>query len=125
MELYLKIIKRNMKNYNINNINYNILQNINFFGNFDNIFPDNVFESLLNDNNYKEFLPKILKMYDKMNKNEINLIYNIQNNENEIKIFGEKFVENNKDLCKIIYDNKEYDLTEKFDCKDIKDNILK
>ena len=80
---------------------------------------------MFKDNTYKDFLPTILKMYDKMNKNEIDLIYNIQNNEKEIKIFGKLFVENNKDLCKIIYNNKESDLTEKFDCKDIKDNILK
>ena len=30
VEVYLKFIERNFDNYNINNINYNILQNINY-----------------------------------------------------------------------------------------------
>ena len=128
IELYSKLIERNLMNYNMNNINYNILQNINynykdkgpFFG---DIHQD--IENIGKDYDHKEFLPRILKMYDEMNKNEIDLIYNIPNNEKEIQIFGDTFVENNKDLCKIVYNNKEYDLTTKFDCKDIKDNILK
>ena len=41
------------------------------------------------------------------NKNEsvINIIYDInKRNENEIKIFGYEFVENNKNKCKMIID---------------------
>ena len=53
-------------------------------------------------------------------KNEINITYKI-NNEEKIKIFGRKFIENNKDKCKIIYDNKEYELVEELE---IKNNIL-
>ena len=34
-------------------------------------------------------------------------------------------MEKYKDLCRIIYNNKEYDLTETFNCENIKDNILK
>ena len=41
------------------------------------------------------------------------MIYNI-NNENKIKILGNTFIKNNKDKCKIIYENKEYDLIEEF-----------
>ena len=33
-------------------------------------------------------------------------------------IYGEKFVLNNKDKCKIIYKNKDYDLTDYFDIID-------
>ena len=124
IELYIKINRRNIINYNINNINYNILQNINYVKNdFEGFL--NSLDVFFNDNDNKEFLPTILKMYNRTNKNEIDLIYNIPNNEKEIKIFGSDFVSKNKDLCKIIYDNKEYDLTEKFGCNDIKDNILK
>ena len=51
-----------------------------------------------------------------MNKNqnldEIEIIYKID--EEEIRIFGSKFVSNNKNKWKIIYNNKEYELTEKF-----------
>ena len=44
---------------------------------------------------------------------EIKIIYNIHN-EKKIKIFGKTFVDNNKDKCKILYKNQEYDLTEEF-----------
>jgi len=47
---------------------------------------------------------------------EINIIYDI-NGENIINIFGSKFVEKNRNLCKIIIDNKEYELTEKYNIK--------
>ena len=43
------------------------------------------------------------------------------------KFFGEKFVEKNKDKCKIIYKGKEYDVVPYFEdiIKDnIKDNII-
>ena len=43
---------------------------------------------------------------------------------NEVRIFGDKFVENNKKICKIIYDGKELELTGIFSIKDVKDNIL-
>ena len=42
-------------------------------------------------------------------KTEINIIYNIENKD-YIHLFGIKFVENNKDNCKMIIDNKEYKL---------------
>ena len=128
LETYLKFVENNLLNFNINNINYNILQNINYNykngePNFETIYQD--VRSMMRDNTYKEFIPTILKMYNEMNKNEIDIIYNIPNNENSVKIFGKEFVKINKDLCKIIYDNKEYNIAEKFDCKNIKENILK
>ena len=83
------------------------------------------FQKIMEDNTYKEFIPTIFKIYDEINKNEIDLVYNIPNDKKEIKIFGKIFVENNKDLCKIIYENKEYALSEKFNCENIKDNLLK
>ena len=38
--------------------------------------------------------------------------YKPNNGNEKLRIFGEKFVEHNKDKCKIIYKNKEYDLSE-------------
>jgi len=38
---------------------------------------------------------------------EINIIYDISG-KNNINIFGSEFVENNKNICKMIIDNKEY-----------------
>ena len=37
---------------------------------------------------------------------EIIIIYDINEEENNINIFGSKFVKNNKNICKIIIDNK-------------------
>ena len=48
-------------------------------------------------------------------QNNINeeIIYK-PNKEGKVRIFGENFVNNNKDKCKIIYNNKEYELKEYF-----------
>ena len=47
----------------------------------------------------------------------INIIYNINENDNKyknIKIFGSEFVKNNKYICKMIIDNKEYEIEEQY-----------
>jgi len=41
---------------------------------------------------------------------KINIIYYIKNKQ-KIRIFGPKFVENNKNICKMLIDNKEYEIT--------------
>ena len=57
--------------------------------------------------------------FDINKSNEMLIIYKIKEEENEdsededkyeIKLFGEKFIENNKNNCKIIIENKEQDL---------------
>ena len=52
--------------------------------------------------------------------------YQIKEDQNEINIFGQKFVENNKNKCKIIVEGKEFDLEEKFNLTNYKkeDNKL-
>ena len=60
------------------------------------------------------------------NKNEednIEIIYKINDkNIKKIDLFSLRFVKNNKDKCKIIYKDKEYELKESFDIDDINDN---
>ena len=51
---------------------------------------------------------------------EISIIYNTNKNK-EIKIFGEEFVENNKNKCKIIYKGEYYELNEYFENKNDED----
>jgi len=57
----------------------------------------------------------IINIYNKINKenelenttkskNEILIKYLIEKDDKEINIFGEEFVENNKDKCKYIYE---------------------
>ena len=55
---------------------------------------------------------------------EINIIYDIKEG-NEIKIFGKEFVKHNKNICKIIIDNKEYEITERYNIKGKNINKLK
>ena len=55
---------------------------------------------------------------------EINIIYDI-NSQYNIRIFGSKFVENNKNKCKMIIDNKEYEITELYNIKNYTNNELK
>ena len=53
---------------------------------------------------------------------EIDIIYNI--NTKNINIFGYDFVKNNKNICKMIINNKEYEIAEKYNVQSI-DEILK
>jgi len=49
-----------------------------------------------------------------MNIDEIIIRYKINKDEKEINIFGRDFINNNKDKCKIIYNEKEYEIKEKW-----------
>ena len=55
---------------------------------------------------------------------EINIIYYIKE-ENFINIFGFEFVENNKNICKMIINNKEYEISEKYNVQKNNKNKLK
>jgi len=55
---------------------------------------------------------------------EINIIYDI-NGENYINIFGFMFVLKNKNICKMIIENKEYELAEKYNIKGHNNKKLK
>ena len=55
----------------------------------------------------------------------INIIYDVnQQNNNEINIFGYEFVENNKNICKMIIDNMEYEIREKYNIENYNNNKL-
>ena len=45
---------------------------------------------------------------------EINIIYDIISDKEYINIFGYDFVKNNKNKCKMVINNKEYEITEKY-----------
>jgi surface protein len=128
-EKFFKTMERILDSYNINNINYNILNNVN---NIVNLFKQKISNEIFSDvqkfvadNKFEDFIPKMLNIYNKINKNEIDLVYNIPSHRKNVKLFGEEFVENNKYLCKIILENNEYELTDYFDLKNIKGDKLK
>ena len=78
-----------------------------------------------NYNNYfhyikiKECLIYLRKKYD-----YITINYNIKENNEYIKIFGEDFVKNNKNICQIIYEDEYYELSEYLELKNISNKIL-
>ena len=128
MEIYYKINENILNNYEKKIRNYIMLQNINEINN-------NILEEIkdINDNiNENNKINNILNIYDKMvNKDitEINIIYDIdkRDKENEkdiIKIFGDDFVKNNKNKCKMIIENEEYELEGEYNIKDYKNNKL-
>ena len=60
---------------------------------------------------------------DANDSSEEDLIYDIKGN--NIKIFGDSFVHKNKNKCKMIIDNKEYEITEYFNITNYNNNKLK
>ena len=116
INIYYKINENMINNYNKDKINYEILYNIKNIEN-NNIIKD--IDNIINDNNIGEKFNKIINIYEKMyNKNQIEIIYNIDKSEDNIKIFGEDFVKNNINNCKMIIKGKEYKLSEKLNIKD-------
>ena len=127
-EILYDIEKNIIDNYNIKNINYEILNNIReidnneYFNDLDKIHDDNVRindileiyknfgrEKYLKDINKKIITTSEIKDDNQKenisgsNRNEIYIKYKINDSSDTLKIFGNKFVENNKDKCKIEY----------------------
>ena len=127
MKIYYNIYENILNNYDSQNKNYEILKNLN------EINDDNIVEEINHIINYetKRKAYNILNIYNKMKEynNEITINYklneklknqksNKNNNkkviEEEIFLFGPAFVENNKNICKIIFKEELFDLTQKF-----------
>jgi len=102
IKLYNKILLllNNLKNY----------QNIKNIINYKNINLNKDISNFLNEN----IKNKIKYLMNKLNENytEILLIYNINKNNNEIKLFNKIFVENNKDNFILFINNKIIDICE-------------
>ena len=56
-------------------------------------------------------------IYTVENKNRIKIKYNISENDNKVRIFGDSFVKNNKNICYIINNGKKYYLNNYFNIK--------
>ena len=83
------------------------LNNYQSIKNILNLKPDNL-KNKLNNFFVEDAKNKIKYLIDNYinYKNEMTVIYKINKNENEIRLFGKKFIENNKFKCHIIINNK-------------------
>ena len=110
-EFFLNIIN----NCDLININYQMLNNINEMLNYNNkIILNDINEIIEEPDDYKK-INKLIDLYNIIFNSNKNIIkYKIEKDEEKVKIFGYNFVKNNKNMCKIIYEDKEYDLTEFF-----------
>ena len=117
LEKYYNLIATIIDNYDINKRNYWMIKNIKQI-NFDNVFEE--LDSIIKTNNLKQKFHLILSVYNKMNyKNNIRIQYNYSKKNPSIRLFGEDFVKNNKKRCKLIIDNKETDLIEFYENKEV------
>ena len=69
----------------------------------------------------KKYLEYKIEVKDKINKinNQIIITYKINRNKSFIRIFGDEFVKNNKNICKIIINDEEAELQEKIDIQNL------
>ena len=141
IEEYYRIIYGLINNYFKNkNKNYVILKNIK-----DIICNNNLINDIKKINNSDNKYNNIINIYNKIkflnicdeinslnHKNEIinksksySLIYKIDKNSNEIKLFGTNFVNNNKNILKLEIKGKEYELMENYIFQNNNNNELK
>ena len=129
LEIYYNINNNIINNYNLKNKNYEVLMNKNNIYNYNEIVIQDINE-ILNEKKIENKMKFIYNIYDKMitkDENEIIIKYKI-GKENNIRIFGNKFMENNKDHSIINYDNNNYickihNMNYNKYCKNCKTNI--
>ena len=69
--------------------------------------------------NIKECLIYLRKKFD-----YITINYNIKENDIKVRIFGENFVKNNKNICQIIYEDECCELTQFLNIKNLENNKI-
>ena len=121
--MYYNINNNIINNFEKNkNRNYNLLINLN---NINTNIEDEI-NKLKYEYSYGYNLNSLLYLYSEINDENIEIEINykpMENNEDKkekLRIFGKEFVNNNINKCKIIYKDKEYNLTEFFDDIDYK-----
>ena len=143
LETYYKVYNDLINNYDINYINFEILNNLYEF-NIDNSFINDLNDIIKEDNInkknnkinilYKKIITKDIEeitiIYDASEKEKKPFFYKILKNwkkfaDNSLRLFSSEFVENNKDKCKIIYEKKEYELVDIFTHENINKNTQK
>ena len=69
---------------------------------------------------YIKYKKEVEEKFNKIN-NQIIILYKINRNKNFIRIFGNEFVKNNKNICKLILYDKEQELQERINIQNLDD----
>ena len=131
LDIYYKMANNLMSAYSQRHKNYISVRNLNNLNKFNKSIIGDI-ENIINGSNIENKITAVFRIYDRLEINdsdenkEHNYIRYKIGKKKKIRIFGDEFVKNNKDSCKIIFDNKEYELTSFFDIKNftIQDEIL-
>ena len=121
LKILYNIYNDMLNQYSNNFRSYEIFMSLN------NINTNNIMKELkdINEmNSIKNKVDSILNIYDKMNYHIITMIYNNNNKEDKIKLLDQDFIESNKDICSLIYENMEYKLKSYFNTKNINSDQL-
>ena len=130
LDTYYRIANNLMTTYNQRHKNLITVKSINNLNNFSKSFIGEI--EKINQSQFGSKMEAIFELYDRLkipdtkeNKDHSYIRYKI-GKKRRFRIFGDEFVKNNKDNCKIIFNEKEQDLNAFFDLKDIKikDQIL-
>ena len=107
LNTFHKINEDIINNYNSHKMNYEILYSLN---NMKNISYKISELEYINKANINDKINSIFNIYYGMNIYEINIMYKVD--KNEIRLFGNDFVQRYKNICKIIINGKEEELRE-------------
>ena len=115
IDIYIKIYKNIINN--INNLdNYERIINIlNIKSTLISYINELTKEKNIIKNIKKNIKKNIINIYENKNNNEnneMNIIYKINKNEEKIKLFGSKFINNNKQNCILFINDKKCDICE-------------
>ena len=131
LDIYYKIVNNVMTTYNERHKNYITVRSINNLNNFNKSIIDDI-EKIVNESKIENKMIGVFRIYDSLKipesntSKEPNRIRYKVGKKRRVRIFGDEFVKNNKDNCKIIFDNNEQELSAFFDLKniEIKEQIL-
>ena len=106
-EIYYNIYYDLISNYEIVERNYHILKNIKNIK-FNEIFND--LDNIITEGHFYKKFEKTFEIYNKMScQSEITLQY-CPDTAKKIKLFGQKFIINNKTKCKLVINNTLYEI---------------
>jgi hypothetical protein len=123
MNKYYQIYKNIMTIVDNKNRSYELLNNMIEINNNDIM---NDIHYIIEEKNIKNKVNLIFDIIDKkenFDNDAITLVYKVNENDKEIQILNSMFVQNNKNICKIIYNNEEMELTDRFNVESVKEKL--